>query len=165
MHCDEVDLFTNSLISNRHNHVITYLKDSSRRHMVSRVVFGINAFLIESLLGNSGSGSRLRGKSNRLTDPVMPNSRSPIINFRSEKNLKCSPPTMQSATSLMGHLLLGSSRNFEMTREKGWQLPLGSSGSKLVRGILSPKHPLVSSLIYLISSSDQNVYISLYMCP
>ena len=39
---------------------------------------------------------------------------------------------MQSATSLMGHLLLGSSRNFEMTREKGWQLPLGSSASKLV---------------------------------
>ena len=40
---------------------------------------------------------------------------------------------MQSATSLMGHLLLGSSRNFEMTREKGWQLPLVSSASKLVR--------------------------------
>ena len=81
MHCDIVDFFTNSLISNGNNHVITYLKDSSRRHMVSRVVFGINAFLIESLLGNSGSGSRLRLEGNRLTDPVMQNSRIPIINF------------------------------------------------------------------------------------
>ena len=69
MHCDEVDFFTNSLISNGNNHVITYLKDSSRRHMVSRVVFGINAFLIESLLGNSGSGSRLRGEEQSINGP------------------------------------------------------------------------------------------------
>ena len=81
MHCDEVDFFTNSLISNGNNHVITYLKVSSRRHMVSRVVFGINAFLTESLLGNSGSGSRLRGEQDQLSDPVMPNSMIPKINF------------------------------------------------------------------------------------
>ena len=126
MHCDEVDLLTNSLISNRHNNVITYLKDSSRRHMVSRVVFGINAFLIESLLGNSGSGSRLRGKNNRLTaTPSCRTREVPLLTFDLKKisNALPSPPTMQSATSIMGHLLLGSSRNFEMTREKGWQLP------------------------------------------
>ena len=81
MHCDEVDFFTNSRISNGNNHVITYLKVSSWRHMVSRVVFGINAFLIESLLGNSGSGSRLGGEQDQLSDPVMPNSMIPKINF------------------------------------------------------------------------------------
>ena len=81
MHCDIVDFFTNSLISNGNNHVITYLKVSSRRHMVSRVVFGINAFLIESLLGNSGSGSRLRWEQDQLSDPVMPNSMIQKINF------------------------------------------------------------------------------------